>query len=225
VKWNSQELQQLQPRAEQLWITSDLADLVPAPVDCGDYSDFSIPDFDFSSTINLDYDFTDMAMPANVSAKRTNDHFGGGNASEVAATGNDMFSSKPYYQGIGNTPYPTPSSIPNISPHIGTAISAFENFDTGAGSATTMTPSFSGNSSPKKRSSPTESLSPQDHDERTNKRQKNTEAARRYRQRKVDRVTELEEALAAMTKERDDLKLKLARSEAEADVLRGMVGK
>lgn len=57
------------------------------------------------------------------------------------------------------------------------------------------------------------------------KRQRNTEAARRYRQRKVDRVTELEEALAAMTKERDDFKLKLARSEAEADVLRRLVGK
>lgn len=62
-------------------------------------------------------------------------------------------------------------------------------------------------------------------EDRVSKRQRNTEAARRYRQRKVDRVTELEEALAAMTKERDDLKLKLARSEAEADVLRGMVGK
>ena len=57
------------------------------------------------------------------------------------------------------------------------------------------------------------------------KRQRNTEAARRYRQRKVDRVTELEEALAAMTRERDDFKLRLARSEAEVDVLRGLVGK
>lgn len=47
---------------------------------------------------------------------------------------------------------------------------------------------------------------------------------RRYRQRKVDRVTELEEALAAMTKERDDFKINLARSEAEVDVLRRLVG-
>lgn len=54
------------------------------------------------------------------------------------------------------------------------------------------------------------------------KRQRNTEAARRYRQRKLDRVTELEEALAAMGKERDELKLKLARSEAEADILRSL---
>ncbi|KAF2772982.1 hypothetical protein EJ03DRAFT_150776 [Teratosphaeria nubilosa] len=55
-----------------------------------------------------------------------------------------------------------------------------------------------------------------------NKRKRNTEAARRYRQRKVDRVTELEEALAAMTAERDELRLKLARSETKAEVLRVM---
>ena len=58
-----------------------------------------------------------------------------------------------------------------------------------------------------------------------NKRQRNTEAARRYRQRKVDKLTDVEEALAEMTRERDELKLKLARSEAEAQVLRGMVRK
>lgn len=61
--------------------------------------------------------------------------------------------------------------------------------------------------------------------DRKRKRERNTEAARRYRQRKVDRTTELEEALAVMTKERDDLRLKLARAETVADVLRGMVRK
>jgi len=57
------------------------------------------------------------------------------------------------------------------------------------------------------------------------KRERNTEAARRYRQRRLDRTEELEAALAAMTQDRDELRLKLARSEAEADVLRGLVGK
>jgi len=61
--------------------------------------------------------------------------------------------------------------------------------------------------------------------ERARKRQRNTEAARRYRQRKVDRVTELEEALAGVSKERDELRLRLARAEAEAEVLRGMMRK
>lgn len=62
-------------------------------------------------------------------------------------------------------------------------------------------------------------------DLRKRKRERNTEAARRYRQRRQDRLEELEEALAAMTKDRDGLRIKLARSEAEADVLRGLVGK
>jgi len=59
---------------------------------------------------------------------------------------------------------------------------------------------------------------------RHQKRQRNTEAARRYRQRKVDRVTGLEEALALMTEERNELRLKLAKAETEAGVLRDLVG-
>ncbi|KAK4552521.1 hypothetical protein LTR86_010365 [Recurvomyces mirabilis] len=57
------------------------------------------------------------------------------------------------------------------------------------------------------------------------KRQRNTEAARRYRQKKADRVSELEEALAEMTRERDELRLRLAKADGEVSVLRGMVGK
>lgn len=97
----------------------------------------------------------------------------------------------------------------------------------------TSTGPGSGSSLPKKRpaaefsevlSTPS-STSRSDETDRVTKRQRNTEAARRYRQRKMDRVTELEDALEEIRKERDELKLKLARSEAEADVLRGMVRK
>ncbi|GAB1739836.1 hypothetical protein NU219Hw_g4771t1 [Hortaea werneckii] len=79
-----------------------------------------------------------------------------------------------------------------------------------------------GDNSPKKSTSP-DSLATTSTTERNHKRQRNTEAARRYRQRKVDRAAELEEALAAVSKERDELRLKLARSEMEAEVLRRMV--
>ncbi|KAI7553925.1 hypothetical protein KC331_g901 [Hortaea werneckii] len=79
-----------------------------------------------------------------------------------------------------------------------------------------------GNNSPKKSTSP-DSSATMSTTKRSRKRQRNTEAARRYRQRKVDRTAELEEALAAVSKERDELRLKLARSEAEAEVLRRMV--
>ncbi|KAF4464758.1 capsule-associated CAP1 [Fusarium albosuccineum] len=61
--------------------------------------------------------------------------------------------------------------------------------------------------------------------EKTIKRQRNTIAARKYRQKRLDRISELERALEAMTGERDDLRLQLARREAEVDALREMLGK
>ncbi|KAK7423817.1 hypothetical protein QQZ08_008860 [Neonectria magnoliae] len=58
----------------------------------------------------------------------------------------------------------------------------------------------------------------------TVKRQRNTMAARKYRQKRLDRIAELEQALADMTGDRDDLRLKLVRREAEVDALREMLG-
>jgi len=55
------------------------------------------------------------------------------------------------------------------------------------------------------------------------KRQRNTLAARKYRQKRLDRIKELEDALENMTRERDDLKLRLARQEAETAVLKEMM--
>lgn len=55
------------------------------------------------------------------------------------------------------------------------------------------------------------------------KRQRNTIAARKYRQKRLDRIQELEDALKAVTGERDELRLKLARQEAETAALREMM--
>jgi len=55
------------------------------------------------------------------------------------------------------------------------------------------------------------------------KRNLNTVAARRYRQKKVDQVKDLEAALKDTEIERDELKLKIARLEAENGILRGLV--
>lgn len=52
------------------------------------------------------------------------------------------------------------------------------------------------------------------------RRQRNTIAARKYRQKKFDRIEELEKALAVALQERDDFKLQLARQEAENDALK-----
>lgn len=81
-------------------------------------------------------------------------------------------------------------------------------------------PSSSSGSGGKRKSSP--------EDEDSNvaiKRQRNTLAARKYRQKRLDRITELEDALAAMKDERDDMRIQLARREAEVDALREMLAK
>ena len=55
------------------------------------------------------------------------------------------------------------------------------------------------------------------------KRHRNTLAARKYRQKRLDRIAELEMALDAMTRERDELRLRLARQEAETSTLKEML--
>ncbi|KAI2466126.1 hypothetical protein F4781DRAFT_434755 [Annulohypoxylon bovei var. microspora] len=55
------------------------------------------------------------------------------------------------------------------------------------------------------------------------KRQRNNVAARKYRQKRIDRITELEMELQGVKDERDDLRLRLARQEAEAAALRSML--
>ncbi|KAI1498595.1 hypothetical protein F5X99DRAFT_431590 [Biscogniauxia marginata] len=55
------------------------------------------------------------------------------------------------------------------------------------------------------------------------KRQRNNVAARKYRQKRIDRINELETELQEIKEERDDLRLRLARQEAEAAALRSML--
>lgn len=55
------------------------------------------------------------------------------------------------------------------------------------------------------------------------KRRRNTLAARRFRQRKQDHVADLERRLAAVTKERDELRLQIAKWEGEVMALRKML--
>lgn len=57
------------------------------------------------------------------------------------------------------------------------------------------------------------------------KRRRNTMAARKYRQKRLDRIAELEKALGEVSSERDDLRIQLARREAEVDALREMLTK
>ncbi|TDZ54490.1 hypothetical protein CTRI78_v006295 [Colletotrichum trifolii] len=81
--------------------------------------------------------------------------------------------------------------------------------------------------SSKRKASPPDTLLPEDvvDEGAATKRQRNTIAARRYRQKWRDRITELESMLGNVVEERDGLKLKLARKEAEVDALREMLSK
>ncbi|KAL2872995.1 hypothetical protein SGCOL_011870 [Colletotrichum sp. CLE4] len=61
------------------------------------------------------------------------------------------------------------------------------------------------------------------HADKILRRQRNTIAARKYRQKKVDRIDELETLLKEMTRERDDLRIRLARQEAETEALKSVM--
>jgi hypothetical protein len=73
-------------------------------------------------------------------------------------------------------------------------------------------------------SSPTStSTKTQSNPSRVRKRTLNTLAARRYRQKRVDQVAGLETALKESEAEKDGLKIRVAKLEAEVEVLRGLI--
>jgi len=64
----------------------------------------------------------------------------------------------------------------------------------------------------------------EEEDEETlHKRARNNIAAKKYRQKKLDRITELEEEVDAVKRERDELRILLARQEAQTSALREML--
>lgn len=90
--------------------------------------------------------------------------------------------------------------------------------------STTSTPSLHGTGPTKDAGSIRKKRPAEDDDDDTAvKRQRNTLAARKYRQKRLDRISELEEALAGMTAERDEFRIKLARQEAETEALKMMM--
>jgi hypothetical protein len=60
-------------------------------------------------------------------------------------------------------------------------------------------------------------------DDRTEKRRRNTLAAAKYRQKKLDKVDELEKQLRDVRDERDELRIRLAKRDAEVEILRRML--
>ena len=224
-------MQQAAFPADNSWFATSLTEHDPVLDESIDllFPSFLYNDIDFTNTLGTGYFYDNNATMENLRERSIDDYFSGGDpmgwhhANDTllphVSTSTDMRNGAATYQNQNASPTSS-----------GVTTDAHDTFSF----TPVVTDSASGQSSPKKRSavdaldrsstSPS-STSRLENTDNVNKRQRNTEAARRYRQRKVDRTSDLEEALASMTKERDDLKLKLARSQAEADVLRGMVGK
>jgi hypothetical protein len=57
------------------------------------------------------------------------------------------------------------------------------------------------------------------------RRQRNSAAARKYRQRRLDRIEELEQALQKTEAERDDLKVQVARWRGKAEALQSLIAR
>ena len=219
-EWVTQQFQQ--PFAvNSTWNTTSPAELAPAADDSVNF-DFLL--FEDTPLFPQDFEFMSAStMSASTSTFSGHDSFAmstdhGGNLCNVA--GGLMPSGWQSFELPDEVDYSSLAETARVT----------TSKDTSPTSSANTERTSSIHTSPKKRSaevtptshSPTSQV---DGNDRFTKRQRNTEAARRYRQRKVDRTTELEDELAAMTKERDDLKLQLARSETEVVILRGLVGK
>jgi len=85
-------------------------------------------------------------------------------------------------------------------------------------SSTTPTTSNPSTSSPKSKPGRKRASSPET-EPQADKRRRNNAAAAKYRQKKLDRISELELALEQVSKERDELKLQMAKRDAEVELL------
>jgi len=122
------------------------------------------------------------------------------------------------------------AAIPHHSPHIFPDLWSPQSSSANASSATspsidTQSPalkfSATASNSSRKRSA-TPAVEPVVED-RAEKRRRNNAAAAKYRQKKVDRIDELEGQLQTMATERDELKIALAKRDAEVELLRSML--
>ncbi|KAK9244227.1 hypothetical protein V1506DRAFT_507721 [Lipomyces tetrasporus] len=73
-------------------------------------------------------------------------------------------------------------------------------------------------------STPPHNETPNDTPARVVKRQLNTLAARRYRQRRLDQVKDLEAELRNVQRERDELRMRVSKLEGETEVLKSLLG-
>ena len=66
-------------------------------------------------------------------------------------------------------------------------------------------------------------ISGSENEAQADKRRRNNAAAAKYRQKKIDRISDLEKALETVSDERDALKLQLAKKDTEVELLRQLL--
>ncbi|CEI67683.1 unnamed protein product [Fusarium venenatum] len=119
-------------------------------------------------------------------------------------------------------------NVPNVLPSVSPLVEQGLSFDGFTSNLNPREPTpTSSSSSPQNLQNSSKPCKKTDETSRAliHKRQRNTVAARKYRQKKMDRIAELEQALEAVKEEKNDLELQLAKKDAEVNFLRGMLRK
>ncbi|THV47220.1 hypothetical protein BGAL_0327g00140 [Botrytis galanthina] len=137
-----------------------------------------------------------------------------------ASIGNDNFLGQSDVGSIDNMS----QSHSFLDNHDHQAIATDQSSPTSSNPKSTSSPTHSSPHSPPspKTQTPTSSSSTVS---RVDKRKLNTLAARRYRQKRVDQMSSLEAALKEVERERDALKVRVAKLEGETDILKSLLSK
>ncbi|KAJ8103422.1 hypothetical protein POJ06DRAFT_234442 [Lipomyces tetrasporus] len=109
--------------------------------------------------------------------------------------------------------------FPGLVEELSERPNVFESPSTHSISIKVPSPTSSPNSS-----TPPHNETPNDTPARVVKRQLNTLAARRYRQRRLDQVKDLEAELRNVQRERDELRMRVSKLEGETEVLKSLLG-
>jgi len=133
----------------------------------------------------------------------------------------------PSCTGATNTESSSASPVSTVNSSPSTLVPGLKLPTPTPSTASTTTPKPKGRPGRKPTKKRPRSSSPEEDDEEDpdviDKRQRNNLAAKRYRQKKVDRIEELEGEVKEVSKERDELKLEVARKDAEIKALREML--
>ncbi|PQE05240.1 bZIP transcription factor protein [Rutstroemia sp. NJR-2017a BBW] len=118
------------------------------------------------------------------------------------------------FDSLASVPQPSVNNNPQSSNN--PTPSLYDRSDSSSRHSSPQSPPATHTSTPKPSSAPPS---------RIEKRKLNTLAARRYRQKRVDQMSSLESALKEVERERDALKVRVAKLEGETEILKQLLSK